>query len=448
MNNLNKRSVRTAIIGAVIGLTGALPVVAAETLKLLPAVAGDQIPGDLRPAISAPWQNDNREPVSVSYALDMDSALSLNPKPEAVESKEYWRKISGAELNRGIDLPTTAPGALLRISGFGNGNQASKSVLLVDGEALSLRSPQGREQSLASAAQSLYQAAKDQPSNLPFARGSVAAKLDADMGAGVFTLTAKQPMPADAEFVVQVFEPDSPYRLQAKHANYNVLAGGSLNAEGVLLHEQSASQAAKALPVQAISAVLLAPDGRRLPLTVARGTGNRWQIAQLLDAPTADVPGLWEVEWQLKTTDNGLTVERQLRSAFAFAAPSARLGKQLQLSKTASNVTLQIPLTVASEGRYEVRAVVSGKDGTGVVRPVLFASSANWLQAGERKLSLTLDKSVLTEAGVSGTLAVQDLQLIDQSRMSVLQRQAQALSLRPAQWQGNARLADNGRDRR
>lgn len=438
--HVTARAVCASLTAAILSM----PALAAETLTLLPAMAGDQIPGELRPAVTASWQNDNREPVSVSYALDMDSGLSLNQKPEAIESKEYWRKVSGAELNRGVELPTTAPGALLRISGL-SGNTtsgATKNVLQVDGEALSLRSPEGREQSLALSAQRLYQASKDQPANLPFARGSVAAKLDAALGAGVFTLTAKQSMAADAEVLVQVFEPESPYRLQAKHESYNVLAGGSLNAEGLLLNDS------KALQVKDVTAVLLAPDGRRQPLLLSRAAGNRWHVAQTLDTPTADVPGLWEIEWTIKTTDNGLTVERQARSAFAFGAPSARLGMHVQISKTAGAVTLQLPVTVASDGRYEVRAVVSGKDGTGVIRPVLFASSATWLEPGERTLSLSVDKAVLADAGVSGTLSVQDLQLIDQSRLTVLQRQAQALSLNPVQWQGTLRVPGRSTDRR
>ncbi len=433
------------LVLAVAGTVPALPAVAAETLKFLPAKAGDQIPGELRPAVTAPWQNDSRDPVSVSYALDMDTPLALDRQPEPIESKEYWRKISGAELNRGVDLPTTAPGALLRISGLGNSasaSGASKSVLQVDGEELTLRSPTGREQSLVASAQRLYQASKDQPANLPFARGSVAAKLDADLGVGMFTLISSKGVAADAEFLLQVFEPDSPYRLQAKHASHNVLAGDSLNAEGLLLNE------AKALPTEEVKAVLLAPDGRRQPLALVRASGNRWQVAQTLDTPTADVPGLWEIEWTVKASDNGMTIERQVRSAFAFGAPSARLGRQMQLSKSARHVTLQLPVTVASDGRYEVRAVVSGKDSSGVIRPVLFASSAAWLEPGERTLNLILDKAELAEAGVSGTLTVQDLQLIDQSRLTVLQRQAHALTLRPSQWQVAARVVTNDRNRR
>ena len=405
----------------------------AETLRLQASKAGDLSSNQLRPAVAAPWQNDSRDPVAVSYALDMDTPLALNAKPEPIESREYWRKISGAELNRGIDLPTTAPGAMLRVSAQSPAGQASKNAVLIEPEGLLLRSPAGREQSLSASASSLYQAAKDEPAALPVLRGGVAAKLDADLGVGVFQLKAKTTVAADTEYLVQVFEPDSPYRLQSKHSAYTVLAGNALDVDGVLLRDGVAVAAKTA------TAALLTPDGRRFALDVRRGTAGSWKIAQALDLPSGDVPGLWEVEWTLKAEHNGMAVERQVRSAFAFAAASARLERTIGFSKTADQLKLNVPVTVASPGRYEVRAIISGKDSAGVVRPVVFAATADWIESGRKTLTLQIDKQLLHDAGVTGPLLVQDLQLTDQSRLAVLQKQAQALTLGERQWRGMAR---------
>ena len=311
MNKSQRQRIALALLaGCAVFATGAQ----AESLRLNASKAGDLAPNQLRPAITAAWQNDAREPVSVSYALDMDTPLALNSKPEPVESREYWRKISGAELNRGVELPITAPGALLRISGVATTAQAHKNAVLIESDALVLRSPQGREQSLSASARSLYQAAKDQPELVPVARGGIAAKLDDELGAGKFQLKSKQAVAADGEYLVQVFEPSSPYRLQSKHGAHNVLAGNALEVDGLLLRD------GETIAVREAKAVLLTPDGRRLPLDVRRGGNNRWQVAQALDLPSGDVPGLWEVEWTMKADDNGLAVERQVRSAFAFAA--------------------------------------------------------------------------------------------------------------------------------
>lgn len=408
----------------------------AETVALQASKAGDLNSAQLRPAIAAPWQNEARERVAVSYALDMDAPLALNVKPEPIESREYWRKVSGAELNRGVELPTTAPGAMLRVSAQSAAGQAHKNAVLIEPEGLLLRSPQGREQSLSASANSLYQAAKDEPAALPVLRGGVAAKLDADLGVGMFQLRAKTAVAADTEYLIQVFEPDSPYRLQSKHRTHNVLAGNSLDVDGVLLRDGNAVVAKTA------SAMLLTPDGRRLPLDVRRGKAGGWQIAQALDMPSGDVPGLWEVEWTMKAEHNGLAIERQVRSAFAFAAASARMERTLSLAKTAAQLHLSVPVTVASPGRYEVRAVISGKDAAGMVRPVAFAATAEWIESGRKAVTLQLDKQLLHDAGVTGPLYIQELQLTDQSRLAILQKQAQALTLSERQWRGVNRQRD------
>ncbi|MFN4291796.1 MAG: DUF4785 domain-containing protein [Permianibacter sp.] len=413
----------------------------AETLRLQASKAGDLQAAQLRPAVTAPWQNDSRDRVAVSYALDMDAPLALNAKPEPIESREYWRKVSGAELNRGVDLPTTAPGAMLRVSAQSAFGQAQKNAVLIEPEGLLLRSPQGREQSLSASANSLYQAAKDEPAVLPVLRGGVAAKLDADLGAGIFQLKAKTAVAADTEYLIQVFEPDSPYRLQSKHRAHNVLAGNTLTVDGVMLRDGAAIAAKTA------TAALLTPDGRRLPLDVRRGKNGSWQIAQALDLPSGDVPGLWEVEWTMKAEHNGMAIERQVRSAFAFAAASARLERSLQFSKTANELRLSVPVTVASPGRYEVRAVVSGKDAAGMVRPIAFAATAEWIDSGQKAVTLQLDKQLLNDAGVTGPLYIQELQLTDQSRLAILHKQAQALTLSEKQWRGVSRQFDRS-DRR
>ena len=407
--------------------------VQAESLRLQANKAGDLSAAALRPAVVAPWQNDNRDRVAVSYALDMDAPLALNAKPEPIESREYWRKVSGAELNRGVDLPTTAPGAMLRVSAQSSFGQAQKNAVLIEPEGLLLRSPQGREQSLSASANSLYQAAKDEPATLPVLRGGVAAKLDADLGAGVFQLKAKTAVADDTEYLIQVFEPASPYRLQSKHRSHTVLAGNSLDVDGVLLRD------GVAIAAKSASATLLTPDGRRVPLDVRRGKNSGWQIAQALDLPSGDAPGLWEVEWTLKAEHNGLAIERQVRSAFAFAAASARLERTMDVSKTANALRLSVPVTVASPGRYEVRAVISGKDAAGMVRPVAFAATAEWIESGRKAVTLQLDKQLLHDAGVTGPLYIQDLQLTDQSRLAILHKQAQALTLSEKQWRGQSR---------
>ena len=86
--------------------------------------------------------------------------------------------------------------------------------------------------------------------------------------------------------------------------------------------------------------------------------------------------------------------------------------------------------------------MISGKDAAGMVRPVAFAATAEWIESGRKAVTLQLDKQLLHDAGVTGPLYIQELQLTDQSRLAILQKQAQALTLSERQWRGVNRQRD------
>ena len=87
----------------------------AAPLALLPAEAGDLVPQALIASKAATRADIERTPVTFAWALAPNAALEKSA-PFVAQSREYWKRVSAAELASGITLHTGAPGALLRLS--------------------------------------------------------------------------------------------------------------------------------------------------------------------------------------------------------------------------------------------------------------------------------------------------------------------------------------------
>ena len=80
-------------------------------------------------------------------------------------------------------------------------------------------------------------------------------------------------------------------------------------------------------------------------------------------------------------------------------------------------------MEVASEGRYEVSALVSGTDSRGQLTRVMLSRSAYYLQPGNHQVAVRFDTAILADAGVKAPYKVEKLRLMDQSRMALLAQQ-------------------------
>ncbi|WP_146909338.1 DUF4785 domain-containing protein [Arenimonas daejeonensis] len=86
----------------------------AQAGNLLPPGSADQSPTKLM-AAPVPTGKFERQPLSFAWALDPQAGLEASA-PHLAESREFWAMADGAELKRGFDIQTTAPGAVIRIS--------------------------------------------------------------------------------------------------------------------------------------------------------------------------------------------------------------------------------------------------------------------------------------------------------------------------------------------
>ena len=90
------------------------PDLALRYAHLLPPGSRDQAPSRLVSA-PAPAGDFERKPVSFAWALDPWAELEA-PAPFVAESREYWALAEASEMQAGLSIDTTAPGALIRVS--------------------------------------------------------------------------------------------------------------------------------------------------------------------------------------------------------------------------------------------------------------------------------------------------------------------------------------------
>ncbi len=393
----------TVLAAAVLAALAAVPAHAAQALRA--AAAGDQVPAAL---VAAPLPADDSERVPLAFAWALDPAQPLQaPGAYAAVSRSYWQQVDAAELQRGLDLPLTAPDAVIQLSP-GTGARA------LPAEALQVRDAAGRS----SVARSV-DARQLQAAGMAVTDGSSMLRTGASSAVGTYRLQSAQ---AQGRYVVQVLEPNSPVRLEVQASQAQVLAGGNVQLQARLLEDgPSAAKLATRRGSLGGEALLVAPDGRSWPQRLLRTTDGSLRAQVRIPAEASTVQGLWEL--QVFAQADG--VLRDGKVAFAVAQPTARFSGQATPDAASRQVSL--PLQVAAAGRYEARGTLYATGTDGQLKPVAQAHAAAWFEGpGRGALVLPFDQAALPP-GFGAPYELRDLQLQDQSRMAPIESRALAL---------------------
>jgi hypothetical protein len=377
----------------------------AQAANLLPPGDGDASPSRLV-AAPLPAGDFERQPVSFAWALDPMAGLS-RPAPHLAESREYWTQVDAAELQRGISIDTTAPGAVIRLSPADGRAAVDPSLIRVSKSGRMIAQPQSFQRT-ANAAQ-LRQAGMDVPD------GSAIVQLAKEHGQGRFQLQLPK---ARDRYLVHVYEPESPYVLKAQAARGQLLAGDTLEVAAVM------QRGASPLPGGELQGQLVSPSGRSYPLSFG---GGKARLTVPLEA--GDEPGLWEVQLFAGQVQGGASVQRDARTAVEITRPTARLAGTVGFNAAA--LRFDLPVQVAAEGRYELRGTLYATGRDGVSRPVSQAQAATWLQPGQRNLSLAFQRGHVP-TGYGAPYELRFLELKDQTRMGTLDTRELAVRERGA----------------
>ncbi|MHB1058042.1 MAG: DUF4785 domain-containing protein [Rhodanobacter sp.] len=406
------------LASALLAICTATPALA-STQALLPPQPGDMVPATLlartasrltaaRAAI--PRAHVERTPLSVNWPLPHDAALQPQPQAFARSSREYWRDVSASELQQGLKLPLSAPGAIIRLS------PGDRTVGKLDPAGVRLQL--GRQSLTASSASSqvadtasLHAAGMDVPA------ASMVMQLKPELGTGTATL---QVPAARGRYVVHVFEPRSPFTATARADRSDMLQGQSVHVRVAL------QDAGREIPLNSAGGLLRAPDGSSTPLDFRRqADGSFTADARPRSIPAT--PGLWEVHSFTMGRDGaGNEVRRDTTTVFAAALPDARLSGLARTARAADRgIDIMLGVTAQGASRYAVSAVLYGRGADGQMVPAAFAQSAAWMQPGNGTLTLHYDASSLQ--GVGAPFELRDLRLQDQPAVGLLERRAMAM---------------------
>jgi len=373
-------------------------------------------------SIAVPDDKIEQQAVHFSQKIPSNSQLSLQAKAYEAVSDEYWLEVTGEQLNKGLELAVSHPGALIRLSAKQVKNGASAFDLAIDPSKVQLLK---NKQALAKPFKQTI--SQQQLATANIFPNSSAMQLDSSMGKGTFTLQVNQQLNAKQHYMVNVKEKNSPYKLHLSIGKQSYLAGEKITLDSYVNGLQSSS--IKNSPNSAVnsqvthlakvanSAYIKTPSGEKFTVNLQKHNG-KFQV----QVPSSTLPAkrgaLYELYVSSQANDQGVNIRRNAKVAFAIAQPTARMHGNYSVSDNAAKVNLN----VASEGRYEVSALVYGSNENGVETPIMLSRSAYYLQPGEQAVVLKFDQKILAASGLKAPYTVKQLRLMDQSRMALLQQ--------------------------
>ena len=377
---------------------------------LAPATDGDLTPSVLVAPMGTKAAALPTEPVSLSWALDKTRALEA-PAPFVAQSLEYFLDLTADELAAGVDFSTLAPGALLRL----NPAPGQDKAVTLDPLSISVTTADKATFADGTGFDQLANSDQLKAAGAPFMEGTIAFRLSPEVGAGHLKL-AVSGLEGSDRYVLHVFDKGSDLALALNTDRSAYLHGGTLMAE------------ARLAGARVVEGFVTSPAGRAWPVSFEAAADGLFRASLQLDALEAPTPGLWQVHVSAVGDAGGIDFQRNARTAFDVAVPSARLNGEVSLVRgVVSGLGVRLGVEAAAAGRYEVRGVLYGTARDGSQQPVAVAHSAATLDAGHGELALSFDRKALADSGLRAPFAVRDLRLLDQGNMALLQHQADGL---------------------
>lgn len=354
--------------------------------------------------------NNKREKISFSQHVDSSIAQRLADVGAIQKSRVFFRKVSGAELNSGVDLTVDADQAVIQITPLDSVRNGKRIVNREVPRGMTLSNGVQRrrvdDDSIA-----LHRKSQGLRENFPkFYSRAHAMRVPKDMGRGKLRLEANGNAKDDTDYIVYVLDKNSDIELEVQTPKTRFSRSENL----VLDAQPSPKSKAK---IESISSTLVAPNGKRYTVS-GRMENNRYRVHWPIKVDAPSMPGeLWQVEVRstIRNSSNE-SIER-------VAVVSANIFEETaEVSSVYSDAQgLRLALDVQQPGRYETRALVYGIAPNGEYKPTLLSYQAEWFEPGQREMKIPVDDSTLVSSGLGGPYRVQNIQLLDQGRMAVLE---------------------------
>tara|TARA_R110001592_G_scaffold104272_3_gene293449 strand:+ start:4058 stop:5260 length:1203 start_codon:yes stop_codon:yes gene_type:complete len=368
--------------------------------------------------ITVPDVAIEKEAVHFSQRISSNKPISFKAKGYTSVSDEYWFEATGKQLKVGVDLAISSPGALVRLSGKQTKDKYSTQTKAIDPNSVQLF--KNNKKLSAPFSQKVSQQEFATANIFP---NSSAMKLNSKLGKGAFTLKVNEYLDDNQRYIVNVKEKNAEHKLHLSLAKQSYMQGQTINFTSQL----KTTSTNKALLTQGKPiAYIKMPSGKKSPLNFTK-KGNQFQFTVPTSLTPAKRGQLFELYVETENTTNGLKVKRNAKVAFAVAQPTARIetvgdfGKKMVENQITANF-VDIHLQVASEGRYEVSAMIYGSTSKKLSLPFMLSRSAYYLTPGEHTVKLKLDTNIIKNSGLKAPYTVKNVRLMDQSRMALLQQ--------------------------
>ncbi|MDP7591686.1 MAG: DUF4785 family protein [Litorilituus sp.] len=347
-----------------------------------------------------------KKAIHFSQKLAQTATPRFTNKGYSSVSDEYWFEVTGAQLKKGIAVSISEPGALIRLSGKSGTDKGLVSQNTIDPNSVQLFK---NNKKLTSAFSQKVTAQQLATANI-FPNSS-ALKLDSRLGTGNFILKVDQNITERQRFLVNVKEKNARHKLNLSIKKQSYLLGQDIYFSSAIKGKNQFALKAKQ------KASIKLPSGKMVPVTFAK-KGKHFKV-QLPEVDSSTKRGqLYELYIEASTVVNNIQVKRNAKVAFAVSAPTAKLHGKLVHKSNGANLNLE----VASEGRYELSGLIYGMNNQGRHVPFMMSRSAYFLPPGNHKLLLHYDKKIIKSSGLKPPYLVKNLQLVDQSRLALLQQ--------------------------
>lgn len=361
-------------------------------------------------AQQTPLANTNRTPVQFSQLLQPGESIALGEAAAEVASRSYYQRVTANELTRGVDIITQAPGAVVRLTPIGARSDKAKGKLRTSDLEISRAggNPVALERSGAIVADQAELSA-GQPELFD---DTLAFTTPQAMGQGRFKLRNKGKAVGDQDYMIHVFDKASDSNLKVTSARQHAFASETVSGS-ITLENAAIRKGAR------ISAHLAGPNGQRIDLATNQ-SGDAVAFSGALPENVQFNPGeLWRAVVSYRETGGEAPLFRDAELALAAGEKTAVLK-----GASSADEILTIRANIMKAGRYEARAWIYARHGDLAEAPAMLAQTAAWLEPGEQALSLNVDRAALAAAGFAPPYKVKQMQLIDQSRLMVLETDA------------------------
>lgn len=308
-------------------------------------------------------------------------------------SVEYWQKVSGKELKRGVPLYVNQVDNFIRIAPkarFDSGEVFKPDDLQLD--KLSIKDANSQPLSIQAVA------SQQKMQNAGFNDGSVGLRLG-QVGAKAMLKTSQALNDSDT-YLVHVIEKGS---RNALHAKTQFKVKDQQQRIGIQL-----SMGQKRFKDKQVKLSLYSPEGEQFDVRYENGEAVLKYPLETLGA----VNGYYELEASVKAVVNGQIVKRSIKMPFVHSSQTITMDNAKVTAIGNNQYQAQVPVQVTDAGRYAIRATLTGMSDKGKRVKLATVEVAKQINGQD---NFMMPFSVAKAAKAPFELV--DIELTDQTRM-------------------------------